>query len=257
MVGFLIKKAFFDFWDNLLRVVMINIGFVILMGAGVWGPYLLRAHLLPAFIVFFIVVTAFHIYIGAASMFIKQMVDYETPTMKDFLSYFKEIWKSGLFLSFIATAQVVLIVIGFPFYLSVGGMLGIGALSIIFWASIAWWLASQYFFAIRARLDTKIGKIFKKSFIVFIDNTGFTIFLGLATIAVFIISVLTAFLLPGFAGIIIWHQAAFKLRLYKYDHLEANTNADKKIIPWNKLLKEDRERVGKRTLRGMIFPWKE
>lgn len=257
MTGFLIKKAFFDFWDNLLKVVMINIGFVVLMGIGVWGPYLLRANLLPAFIVFFITVTAFHIYIGAASMFLKRIVDYESPTIRELFTYFTEVWKSGLFLSFITTAQVLLLVIGFPFYLSVGGMLGIGALSIIFWASIAWWLASQYFFAIRARLDTKIGKIFKKSFIVFVDNTGFSIFLGLATVAIFIISVLTAFLLPGFAGIIIWHQAAFKLRLYKYDHLEENPNANKKKIPWNKLLKEDRERVGKRSLRGMIFPWKE
>ena len=257
MIGFLIKKAFFDFWDNLLKVVIINIGVVVLLGIGVWGPFLLRANLLPAFIVFFIVFAAFHIYIGAASMFMRRLVDYESPTMKDFFSYVQEIWKSGLFLSFISTAQVILIIIGFPFYLSIGGMLGIGALSIIFWASIAWWLASQYFFSIRVRLDTKFGKIFKKCFIVFIDNTGFSIFLGLATIVIFVISVLTAFLLPGFAGIIIWHQAAFKLRLYKYDHLEANPNANKKNIPWNKLLKEDRERVGKRTLRGMVFPWKE
>lgn len=257
MIGFLIKKAFFDFWDNLLRVVIINIGFVVLMGFGVWVPYFLRNNFIPAFIAFFILFTAFHVYIGAASMYLKRVVDYETPTFKDFLSYFQEIWKSGLVLSFISTAQVILIVIGFPFYLSIGGMLGIGALSVLFWASLAWWLASQYFFGIRARLDTKLKKVFKKSFIIFIDNTGFTVFLGLATVVVFLLSVITAFLLPGFAGIIIWHQAAFKLRLYKYDYVEENPSANRKNIPWDKLIKVDRERVGKRTLKGMIFPWKE
>ncbi len=257
MIGFLIKKAFFDFWDNLLRVVIINIGFVILMGIGVWVPYFLRGNIVLAFIAFFIIFLGFHMYIGAASLFAKRIVDYETPNLRDFLSYFKEIWKSGTVLSLISTAQVILIVVGFPFYLSMGGMLGIGALSILFWASIAWWLASQYFFAIRARLDTKLGKIFKKSFILLIDNTGFSIFLGLATVVVFFISIITAFLLPGFTGIIIWHQAAFKFRLYKYDYLEENPSANRKNIPWEKLLTEDRERVGKRTLRGMIFPWKE
>ena len=27
MLGFLIKKAFFDTWDNLFRVLLLNIGF--------------------------------------------------------------------------------------------------------------------------------------------------------------------------------------------------------------------------------------
>ena len=29
MIGFLIKKGFFDLWDNLLFVVLMNIGFVV------------------------------------------------------------------------------------------------------------------------------------------------------------------------------------------------------------------------------------
>ena len=45
--------------------------------------------------------------------------------------------------------------------------------------------------------------------------------------------------------------------MYKYDWLEANPEANRKKIPWDALLMDDKERVGKRTLRGMIFPWKE
>jgi hypothetical protein len=44
--------------------------------------------------------------------------------------------------------------------------------------------------------------------------------------------------------------------MYKYDYLEKNPG-DRRRIPWDALLVEDRERVGKRTLKGMIFPWKE
>ena len=36
MFGFLIKKWFFDFWDNMIRVVLINLGFVLMMGIVVY-----------------------------------------------------------------------------------------------------------------------------------------------------------------------------------------------------------------------------
>ena len=88
-----------------------------------------------------------------------------------------------------------------------------------------------------------------------------SIFAGLLTLeAVLLIagvSIFTAFLFPGFGGLLVWHQAAMRLRLYKYDYLEENPGANRKKIPWDGLLVEEKEKVGKRTLRGMIFPWKE
>ena len=72
-----------------------------------------------------------------------------------------------------------------------------------------------------------------------------------------VVSFFTALLLPGIATIMLWWNIAFKLRLYKYDWLEQNPGANRRRVPWDALLVEDRERVGKRTLKGMIFPWKE
>jgi hypothetical protein len=74
---------------------------------------------------------------------------------------------------------------------------------------------------------------------------------------VLVASLFTALLLPGISSILLFWNTAFKLRLYKYDWLEQNPGSNKKSIPWDALLVEDRERVGKRTLKGMIFPWKE
>ncbi|MCF6336254.1 MAG: hypothetical protein L3J12_10990, partial [Spirochaetales bacterium] len=71
------------------------------------------------------------------------------------------------------------------------------------------------------------------------------------------LSVFTAFLIPGVTVILLAHQTAVKLRLYKYDYLEENKDTGRKNIPWNTLLFDEREKVGKRTLKGMIFPWKE
>jgi hypothetical protein len=121
---------------------------------------------------------------------------------------------------------------------------------------IFWILAFQYFFSIQARLDKKFSKILKKMFLLLLDNPLFTIGLLIGTLVTFAVSVFTAFLLPGITSIFLWWNVALKLRLYKYDYLEKNPEA-RRNIPWDALLTEDRERVGKRTLKGMIFPWKE
>ena len=81
--------------------------------------------------------------------------------------------------------------------------------------------------------------------------------LVLAALAIVAASVFTGGILPGLGAVLVWHNVALKLRLYKYDHLEQQPESNRKQIPWDALLVDDRDRVGKRTLRGMIFPWKE
>ena len=147
--------------------------------------------------------------------------------------------------------------IGVPFYSSLGNMLGLAAIVFLMWAVILFALASQYYFPVRAQLDDKLGKVLRKSFVLLFDNTFFTIFVAIGTILVAGISIFTALLIPGLTGVLIWLQVGLKLRLYKYDFLEEHPEANRKKIPWDALLIDDRERVGTRTLRGMIFPWKE
>jgi hypothetical protein len=71
------------------------------------------------------------------------------------------------------------------------------------------------------------------------------------------ISLFLAFLAPGPAGALLFLDEAFRLRLLKYDYLEANPDANRKQIPWDALLIDERERTGTRTLRNFIFPWKD
>jgi hypothetical protein len=96
----------------------------------------------------------------------------------------------------------------------------------------------------------------KKSFLLFLDNPGFTFGLFLGSLLILALSMFTAGLLLGIGTLLLWQNAGLKLRMYKYDHLEKHPE-DRRRIPWDALLVEDRERVGKRTLKGMIFPWKE
>ncbi len=89
------------------------------------------------------------------------------------------------------------------------------------------------------------------------DNTFFSIFLGIYTIVILGVSFFTALLIPGISVILLAHQIALKLRLYKYDYLEENSEASRNKIPWEELLYEEKVRIGTRTIKGMIFPWKE
>jgi hypothetical protein len=48
---------------------------------------------------------------------------------------------------------------------------------------------------------------------------------------------------------------ALRIRLLKYDWLEENPGRRK--IPWDILLEDEREKTGSRTIKGLIFPWKD
>ena len=244
-------------WDNMMGVFLLNFGYVLIIGGGLYLPYLLSSNVILSYIGIAISIVAFNLYTGATSLIARDISDYKTLSFRDFFSYFKEIWKAALALSVITIVQVFILMVAFPFYFQMGGFLGVAAMAVIFWVSVVWWISSQFFFPIRARLDKSLKKIIKKCFMIFFDNTIFSLILGVGTIVVFIISGFTAFLLPGLTSVLIWHQVGFKLRLLKYDYLEENPEADRKKIPWEALLIDEKDRVGHRTLRGMIFPWKE
>ncbi len=136
-------------------------------------------------------------------------------------------------------------------------LLGIFAAAVVFWTVLIIVLAFQFFFAIRARLDKKLKKVIKKSFIIFFDNPGLCIFSFIITIIILVVSFFLAFLAPGPAGVLLFLDEALRLRLLKYDWLEAHPEANRKKIPWDELLEEEREKTGTRSFRSFIFPWKD
>jgi hypothetical protein len=333
MFGFLIKKTFFDMWDNMFRIILLNLAFLAMMGlvalpslvsgdvpvsaaaasesaAGAARSAVPEAPAAPmseaeaeagfnAFIadciakpfttplarillmlgpvrgvqligmlvarqpliviplvILLVSVAALAVLCGAASRMTSDITDYKQPGFSDFLAYAKESWANSLLGAGLLMAYLFVVSVAFPFYAG-KGVVGWLAMGLLFWVTVAALLAAQYFFPIQSRLDRKFRKILRKSFLLLFDNTIFTFGLLAVTIVVFAASAFTAFLLPGIATIFLWWNAALKLRLYKYDWLEQNPGADRRKVPWDALLIDDRERVGKRTLKGMIFPWKE
>jgi len=264
MIGFLVKKTFFDVWDNMIRIVLLNLGFILSLTIPILLPGFIPIPAL-AVAVFAVGCLWCTVYLAAAALSLKAISDYGVFSFADFWANLKAGWPAGITLGFIGFFFFLAIKIIIPFYLQMNSLIGLLLAAVVFWTLALTLIASQFFCAIRARLDTKPLKIIKKCFIIFFDNAGFSIFTLLYTIVTLILSVVFAFLLPGPAGILLFFDEALRLRLMKYDWLEANPPAEgspnrrrlRRAIPWDAILIEEREKTGSRTFRNFIFPWKD
>jgi uncharacterized membrane protein YesL len=258
MFGFTIKKAFFDLWDNLIAVALMNLGLIFLMILPlVAAPSLAQGSLVAGLLLFLAGMVVFFIGLGIASRYAMEIVHYRRPEFSSFPAFFQETWKFSAVIGVLATLAGFLLFVAFPVYGSMGNIFGLIGFALVFWLTVVVVLAMQYLFPIHNQMGNGVKKSLSKSFLILFDNTGFSVGLAIGSLVILALSVFTAFLLPGVAGLLLWHQVGFKLRLYKYDYLEENPEASRKQIPWQALLMEERDRVGKRTFKGMIFPWKE
>jgi uncharacterized membrane protein YesL len=257
MLGFFFKKAFFDGWDHLFALVLLNLVFVALICLGLLLPGAAGAPAWLGVSVGLLALVAGSIWWSACAFALNAAADYGSISFQDVLAALKKGWLPGLQLGLIAGASGFLLSIGLPFYLSKGGIVGALAAGILFWCAVILALSIQYYVPLRVRLGGGFRKNLRKSLILFFDNPFFSLFLFLYNLVTVAISFFVAFLLPGFAGTALASDVALRLRMYKYDWIEAHPEANRKEVPWDELLAEERDLVGKRTLKGMIFPWKE
>lgn len=256
MFSFVIKKTFFDWWDNFIFFFLLNLGYilVLVMLLSISSPY--PDSLLVSFLVFFLKVELFFVYTGVIAQVTRTISDYHSVGWDDFFQFFKSSYKTSLFLGaflFFFFLPFALLSSSYQPTHSLGEMIPSG---INFWIMLAILLIFQWFFPLEARLQPTLVQNFKKCLLFFLDNTIFSIGTFIGSGVLFILSIVTGFLLPGIAVVLLWLNVAAKLRLYKYDYLENHPDANRRVIPWEELLHPDREIIGKRTLKGTFFPWK-
>jgi hypothetical protein len=257
MIGFLLKKTFFDLWDNMFRAALINLGFILSLALSVLLLTLSAGITVLFYAIILISVLWLGIYLSAAALSLSAISDYKIFGFADFFKHMKSAWPAGIVFGLIFFAIFFICSVVIPFYLSMESIIGLLLASVIFWTFAVAILSFQFFFAIRSRLDTKLSKVIKKCFIIFLDNPGFSIFSLFHNIIILILSVFLALIFPGPAGILLYLDEALRLRLLKYDYLEANPDANRKKIPWDALLIDEREKTGTRSIKSFIFPWKD
>lgn len=255
MTGFFIKKAFFDGWDHLWGLVLLNLGVLALLALFVLVPLTLG---LPGSVVWICVgALLLFAYSAVCAAALKDVADYKNLNFPAFLAALKAQGPYALFYGAVLLGLGAILFVAAPFYLSQGTPFAWFAFGTLFWCALAILLALQWFPAVRVFLPGPLKTTLRKCFLLMADNLLFSLFLWIYTLLNVAISVFTAFLIPGVAGTTLGTVDALKLLLKKYDWLEAHPQANRRKIPWAELLEEEQELVGKRTFKGMIFPWKE
>jgi hypothetical protein len=273
MFSFLIKKSFYDLWDNLFAIILLNAGFFIIFILDYFifvfsGKMVLTLHLpailnyMISYVVLAFLITIFFVYCGVVSAYVKEIANYQAPEMKSFFTYLKESFKSSIIYSVLFSLFILISFIAVNFYSQLKINEGIYLfksfiLILIFWLILMTILSAQFFFPLQSNYDKKVMKNIKKMFLIFFDNIGFSFGLFISSIIISFISLVTFFIFFGPSAILLWQNEALKLRIYKYEYLEKYPEVSRRNIPWDVLLAIDQEKIGKRTLRNLIFPWKE
>jgi hypothetical protein len=244
----------------MFRIVLLNLGFIVSLTIPIILPGYIPIPALSVVVLVIGIIWCF-VYLAATALSVKAISNYGTFGFADFKANLKAGWPAGMILALAGFVFFVLITTIIPFYLEMNSYIGLLLAAVIFWTLLMAFISFQFFLAIRARLDTKPIKIIKKCFIIFFDNPGFSIFCLLYTLVTLVLSIIFVLLIPGPAGLLLFLDEGLRLRLMKYDWLEANPPAagspKRRKIPWDALLIEEREKTGTRTFRNFIFPWKD
>ncbi len=258
MNGFLIKKSFFDGWDNLIGMVMQNLGYmglVLLFFLIFSMPQSMDMLLVPS-----LLGLAFFksLYMAGVNGMAYSYANYERIGIEGFKRSISSSMRHVVLDWILTVVTVSIFFVVIPFYVSLGNIFGFIITIILFWIGLGLLLSTQLYWGLHFTMEgDRARKTLKKCFIVMFDNSGRFFFMTILTLVDLAISLATVGLIPGMAGIDLLHQDFVKLVMLKYDYMEKNPEEDRKHLPWADLLYDDRQSIGPRSLKGMIFPWKD
>lgn len=254
-----IKKAFFDAWDNLAALILSNIVIIAIMMLGLWPMFkIFENNRVEGFLILIALIPLISITLGTVSSLMSTLADFRSIMWSDVPTAIKKTWGGSVGLALIVIAASGITVVGMTYYNSLGNLIGIAAAALLFWIMLGVYLASLWFFAVKNRLSGGFFQLLRKSILIMMDNIGLSLFTGLIMVPIqMILWFLTVFMAFGPTGIQLYLNVSLRLLMFKYDWLEEHPDAKKRDIPWYEILIDEHEKVGKRTLKGMIFPWKE
>ena len=257
MFGFYIKKAFFDGWDNFIQLVLQNIiyivFFLLIVGSVVvFGDNM--ALFLPAAIA---IIFLFCLSMGGTSSVVYNWSEYKSETWRPFMKGVGRNIRHSMVFFLCLMVLFLLFFLVIPFYLSFNNIVGTIFGVMMVWLSVFLLLVLPYYFPLMNLLPGDGPfKTLKKCFIVAGDNIGYTIMLLLHNLVDIVLTVVTMGLLPGWCGLMLGGQDMMKLLMKKYDWLEENPGKSVKEMDWSEILYDEKETLGPRSLKNMIFPWK-
>jgi len=275
MTGFWFKKNLFDGWDNLFHMIVPNIVMYasillgVLAGVGINElPVMDAWKNIILFVAAFVFCGVLFVFVFAEGDNCALIANFESASLKNYFKNIVPSIKDGMLFGLLMAMIVAILCISFPFYYRIwvpsdgskGSVVGLILMIFVFWFVVICLLSLQWFLPIRSLMHNGFRKCLRKSFILFFDNPGFTLVVALNNVLLIALSVICIGLVPGFTGVVLANTNALRLRLYKYDWYEVNpdlSDQERKQVPWDELLANDRETIGPRKFRNLLFPWKD
>jgi len=275
MFIFFIKKNFCDVWDNLFHTMIVNIFitlasalafFLVAITGGLPGGESAK-NLVSLLALVFACCLVCTLIIAEGENALK-IASFEGPKIGKFFKNILPSLKDGVFLGLYVALVLCIALVSIPYYFHVwvpadgsrGSMLGLLMMSLVFWFVFITVFSLQYFVPIRSIMHNNFTKCLKKCYILFFDNLCFTLGMGLMNLVNILVMIFTVGILNGSATITITCTEGLRLRLYKYDWYEVNpdlTPKERRDVPWQDLIANDKKILGPRHWKSFIFPWKE
>lgn len=250
MIKFLLKKTFFDLLDNAFKIAALNLVFIALFALTVLASFFSDIDFLR-YLCMFIGIALCSIYAGGASLCLKEISNYRSFNFLDIFSNIKKNIVSSIALAIFISLALILVFFVLPYYILLGKLWSLIIAAFLFWMLIFCIITFQFFFP----AHSKSKKALKKCILMIADNHLFCLFCFIFSLCLFIISALTLFLFPGVMGILLFLDEAYRLRVLKYSKTTSKTKSKNKVL-WDVILADEKEKTGSRTLRNIIFPWK-
>jgi len=258
MLGFAIKKTFFDLWDNLFFAMAVNLLYTLAaLGLTSLAYTVGGTGILAALTIWPMPLLATAILGGIATFWARDIAVSGTARFSDVLTRLGESWKVSLVFGAAWLVVGLGLYSGVGFYTQINPILGFVFGVIMVWILFFLGGLGMYLPGLNAQIEPKIGKLFRKSLLVFIANPLTSLVMVLVLAVSLVLTVFTFGFFPGIIGISLWFQVCFKFILAKLEWIEANPEADRKHVPWKVILQEDMERIGPRSLKSLLFPWKD
>lgn len=260
MIWFLIKKNFFDGWENIINLVVPNLVCDVFVLTVFFGYRFFRFPFsIASLVIIFTGLTLLFVAAGAFGKNAFSIASFESAHVSSYFKNMGQAFKDYLKFGMITALVILSGVTGVPLYIGINGFVGFMLAMILFVFVLIMLLGLQWFIPLKEILKLDFKKTFKKCFVILFDNFAFSIFMFVYAAFLLTVSVFLCLFMPGFSGIVLAYVNALRLRLYKYDWLDQHSDLKnavaRKNIPWEALIKEDSDMLGKKSIRSLFKPY--
>lgn len=231
-----------------------NLVFLLVTASGIWLTLVVDYTIIKILVVMLFCLLL-PLWSGAIAFVLRDIISYKPFNKGNILKGIKWAIKPGLQSSVLLIFLVFSATVTFPFYASSGGYFGLLALGLSFWLYSGMSFTLMYLIPVQALLELSFKKSLKMAFVLFIDSPFWALLVAVHGLFCLALSPFLAFMIPGLSVAIIGQLEIVRLRLLRFDWLKSNKGV-KSPTPWKQLLREEEELVGHRSIKELVFPWK-